>query len=335
MKKLILTLFSAALVAWALYAPPEASCQVGAPCAPAQSAITFSAAELEGVSILRADPRSGTADLSSFLTGTGTALQYTLTIDYPTGSTLTDVTETVTDGSVSSELDAVAYECSLFYNNSCESPSNTTISVSGIKSDCGRAGTTGTASTEWVMGFVQAPSMGCLNPSRELPAPPNDTVTITVDDLVQTATGADGLGLFFGDINLYWPTETGIDGCSVTYGTLAELDPTPVLTFDTSYITTYLEGTVAAGATGLCCVPETAFETPAQSGCLYQGGSLAIAEVTATGSKCSFEGTTGQATGAGSTDICASSITITDAGGVCPQDWCTLNPGDPACGGGP
>jgi len=316
MKKLILTFLSTALVILAVhaYGPVPAECQVGAPCGTAQSSIGAVAAEATFGTAQSTPPPIAISDTVSNPT-TATSYLYT----YDGSDSLIAKFEGTPTGSLN-------WTCADVYAAGCQFASAPTVTLSEVKGAC-VPGTSGTASAELSL-VVTAPTPVCNDPfSIAVPAAiPNDQVEITVGDIVTAGfpfAGQDGWATFVSFVSgsEYYPAT--FDGeCGALSS--SEEDSEIVATLDETWI-----AGAAPTATGVCCVPETAYQTPEQSGCLYRGASQ-LGEVTYYSSRCSAE-----AVGPGSSNNCVTEFTIIDSGNVCPLDWCTLNPGDPECGGGP
>ena len=328
---LIVVLTVAGAVAGYLYNPAPAECQVGAPCgAGTQSSIDLVAPEAPEWAQEAAAP---TFDYADQVSAESTTSGYTF-VD--TDGTL----QAVAGGGL--PTGTYTYSCADAYAASCAARANSGNSFSiteieGPYPDCAVPGTSATASQTVPAPIVYAPSVSCVaygaGTQQAIPAPPNDQVTFTTSNVfVSAESDVDGWAVQFSTGVPYTNPGEGAewDAC------LANLDysgATELVTMDAAWITTYMEGTsLAPAATGLCCVAETAFGVPAQSGCAYQGGGISV-EVIGHLSRCSVPAAPpGGAAGLAASDSCVTVIEAIDSGNVCPQDWCTLNPGDPACG---
>jgi hypothetical protein len=330
---LIVVLTLAAAAAGYLWNPDPAECQVGAPCgAGTQASITLVAPEAPEWPELDPAP---TFDYDNQVSNESTTPGYTF-VDAD------GATQAVAGGAL--PTGTYTYTCADAYTTGCiwkeeagSGNSFSIIEVEGPEPDCRVPGTSGDASAAIPAPIVYAPAVGCaVTVNGIVPAPPNDVVTFTADELFTSPSAdVDGWAATFSTPVPY----TNPGGAAEWDNCLANLGPPTsadtLITIDKDWATIHNEMSPAPAATGLCCVTETAFGTPEQAGCIYRGDSLSV-EVTGYLSRCSAEAApSGGDAGLGANDLCVTVIEAVDTNNVCPDAWCNLNPGDPLCGGGP
>ena len=330
-KVLIVVLTVAGAVAGYLYNPAPAECQVGAPCGGTKSSIAAVALEVPG--LLRTESDFTAVDLADAVENEATATDGYVFTD-PDGNVQIVAAGAKPTGTWTAS-------CADFIADGCGVPvGRPVVRVSDVKGDCGLNGTSGVPSRLFTIAGIQAPTVGCsAGATLVVPAPPNDIAVLTLDDVRSgDIIGGDSWAVVNADFFYATPNERAGeagDGCSVVYGDPMDALTTEIDSYDTDFISTYLEGVVAVGATGVCCVAETAYGTPAQIGCLYQGGSFGPLTYQLSSFRCAWAAEVGATTGGGVEDLCETFVFVEDTNNVCPQDWCTLNPLDPACGGDP